>query len=273
MGDGSKKDMFTKSDRQKLFERFLDYVERQNGRLYIIGDFLELWKFSFEKIVEKRKDLLSRIKELDGQIILGNHDAGLQKYLDSGDIYHDFLRNVRPCFYKSINGRLFKFMHGHEADPFIGDGLNCLGPAIGRLAKLLEVSGQACLVTNDTLSDILLEIGEQILYIWHKLTRMMNRAVEHWSDMIPNENAAMLKRPIRTIKMLTRYLEDKKRSLYDVAVTGHTHKQGYYQDWYYNSGSWTGNRNNFLRIQPDGNIEVFDWMHWGKELSESKIKV
>jgi uncharacterized membrane protein HdeD (DUF308 family) len=46
---------------------------------------------------------------------------------------------------------------------------------------------------------------------------------------------------------------------YDVTVLGHTHKAGRIGGWYFNSGSWTGPRNTFLRISPDGHVRYLEW--------------
>ena len=40
---------------------------------------------------------------------------------------------------------------------------------------------------------------------------------------------------------------------------GHTHRPGEFGSWYFNSGSWTGLSNNFIRISPCGQVQVFDW--------------
>ena len=71
--------------------------------------------------------------------------------------------------------------------------------------------------------------------------------------------------------MLARYYEDKKNDLYDVAIVGHTHKAGQFENWYFNSGSWTGKTNNYLRIQPDGEVRAFDWDINGAKPNEETI--
>jgi predicted phosphodiesterase len=78
-----------------------------------------------------------------------------------------------------------------------------------------------------------------------------------------------MSRRMRTQRMLARYHQDKQRDLYDVAIVGHTHKAGAFGDWYFNSGSWTGKTNNFLRISPRGEVMVFDWNHHGPQRNHS----
>ena len=52
---------------------------------------------------------------------------------------------------------------------------------------------------------------------------------------------------------------DRDKGGYEIAVLGHTHKAGRIGDWYFNSGSWTGPKNPFLRISPDGHVRYFEW--------------
>jgi predicted phosphodiesterase len=71
--------------------------------------------------------------------------------------------------------------------------------------------------------------------------------------------------------MLRRYREDLHERLYDVAVVGHTHKAGRFSDWYFNSGSWTAHKNNFLCISPGGDVELFDWRSSGPLLNSESV--
>jgi hypothetical protein len=71
--------------------------------------------------------------------------------------------------------------------------------------------------------------------------------------------------------MLGRYQADRTDGLYDIAVVGHTHRAGTFGEWYFNSGSWTGPTNNFLRIAPDGRIRVFDWEEQGPRVNQTVV--
>jgi hypothetical protein len=46
----------------------------------------------------------------------------------------------------------------------------------------------------------------------------------------------------------------------DVIISAHTHQPCRFQNWYFNSGSWTDTDNNFIRILPDGTIDIFNWL-------------
>lgn len=159
-------------------------------------------------------------------------------------------------------------MHGHEVDPLIPSDFSTLGPWLWSFVDVLSFKSKTCIVTNDALSDIFLEIGEQFLRIFHRLTKKIRTAVSQ-SEAVPTiRQIKAFQRQIRTTKMLNRYYHDKTQDLYDVAIVGHTHKPGHFDEWYFNSGSWTGKTNNFLKIYPDGEVEIFDWDTNGAKLNQ-----
>jgi hypothetical protein len=179
--------------------------------------------------------------------------------MDVGAPAHPFFARMSRPFTQCIGDKRFKFMHGHEVDPFSDGRIQGIGRIIGAVACRLEYRHGTCILSNDTVTDALLEASEQLLRFWGWLTRGMNRALRECYDMMPAEQVTILTRRIRTQHMLRRYYADKTAGLYDVAIVGHTHKAGTFGDWYFNCGSWTGQTNNFLRILPDGSISVFDW--------------
>ncbi len=44
----------------------------------------------------------------------------------------------------------------------------------------------------------------------------------------------------------------------DVAISAHTHRPLKFQNWYFNSGSWTDQTNDFIQIFPDGKVSLFN---------------
>lgn len=60
--------------------------------------------------------------------------------------------------------------------------------------------------------------------------------------------------------MLLAYKEHKDKEGYDTLIVGHTHRTGRIEHWYFNSGSWAAETNNFLRINDEGKVNVFDWI-------------
>ena len=271
IGDGSKKDNFCSNDRENLFYKLLDHVEKQNGEIIFTGDLFEFWRFKPEQIIEKRRYLLDRLNEMDVSYIPGNHDIAALKLCEEENLIHPFFKKTRRPFLKKINKTKFKFMHGHELDPFITDTFNNCGRILNVFAKVVDLRPNSCILASDVFSDIVLEAGERILHVWKTLTNEMNEAMQHFRTLMPNNQVNYLLRGIRTYKMLSRYYKDKQQGLYDIAVVGHTHKAGIFDNWYFNSGSWTGTMNNFLLIQPDGNIEPYDWTECGPRANNTII--
>jgi hypothetical protein len=118
---------------------------------------------------------------------------------------------------------------------------------------------------------VLEEAGEQLLGVWSWLRAGINTALRESCSVLPAGRMRFLVRRIRTQRMLTRYCQDKAEGLYDVAIVGHTHKAGTFGDWYFNSGSWTGASNTFLRINLDGEVSVFNWTDSGPQPNRTVV--
>lgn len=266
IGDGSRGDNLVLRGREELLWRFLDHVEAAGGRLVICGDLLELWRFRLEGILARHWKLLERLGDMGAIFVLGNHDAQLGEAGLDGELvsaFGGFFSRRREKLRMRVGERVFQFMHGHEVDPFIPERPTGFGKILGTFTGWLEFGEAGCIVSNDAVSDCLLEAGENLLSVWYWAGRKMRRAMRDACSLIDNEELAKLRRPLRTRRMLSRYYEDMQHKLYDVAIVGHTHRAGRFGGWYFNSGSWTGASNNFLQINPDGGIEVFDWTSEG----------
>lgn len=272
IGDRSPKDNLCQGNREAAFHSFLDYVDDQRGRLVILGDFLELLRYPLDGIIARRRPLLDRLARMDTLYVPGNHDEDLTPMIDSGSSPHPLFDNMSRPFVQHIGNKRFKFMHGHEVDPLSNPGIQSIGRLIGTMACLFEFGRGTCILSNDTFTDSLLEVGERVLGLWNWLTRRMDKAIRECYYRMPPEKVTLLTRQIRTRRMLGRYYQDKAEDLYDVAIVGHTHKAGSFNDWYFNSGSWTGqNKNNFLRISPQGGVGVFDWSPYGPQLNDTLV--
>lgn len=269
IGDGSPKDNLCQAGRETLLDGFLDHVERQRGQLVIVGDLFELLRYPAERILTRRRPLLDRLAHLDSLYIPGNHDEAAVELANANRPAHPFFARTSTAFTRTIGPKRFKFMHGHEVDPLITPGIQTLGRLLGAVGTRLEFRSGACLLSNDGVTEILMEAGEQLLRVWQLLTAGLNRAAHECCSLMPPEQVTSVSRRIRTQRMLNRYCQDKQHGLYDVAIVGHTHKAGAAGDWYFNSGSWTGNTNNFLRISPAGEVAVFDWSHYGPQRNET----
>lgn len=246
-------------------------MDDQKGQLVILGDFFELLRYPLESIVARRRDLLDRLARMEAMYVPGNHDEDTMRQIDPSDPPHDFFERMSDAFTLPIGDKRFKFMHGHEVDPFTNAGIQSVSRVIGAVAYLFNSRQGACILSNDAFTDAMLELGEQLLGAWNWLSTGLSRAIRGCYYMMPSEEATRLTRGIRTNRMLERYYEDKAEGLYDVAIVGHTHKAGTFGDWYLNSGSWTGATNNFLRIAPDGQAAVFDWGRSGPRINRTVV--
>jgi len=259
MGDGSRKDNLSCTFQEGMFHRFLDYVHRHDGELIINGDLLELWRFQLSNVLEERWKLLQRLTELKVTYILGNHDAELDLLTEYDANYHPFFDRIEEPFIRTIHGRRFKFMHGHEADPFNGIGLRTLCDVLEPLDGKLNLGFNREIVFSDVFYRKLIGIGEMGKHTWFWLSRFGTGLLEDLGFIDADRE---VKRCLRTRKLLSAYYEHRNDGLYDVAIAGHTHKAGRCSHWYFNSGSWMRGQRNFLQILPDGSVDV---CHWEKD--------
>lgn len=269
IGDGSAKDSLMKRDNQTLLYRFLDEVDHCRGRLIILGDLFELWRYSPQAVVNRWSPLLDRFAVMDVTYVPGNHDWQFWKERQYWQQQHPFFGRMRKPFVMKIGDKYFKFMHGHEVDPMISETMGCLRPAMKLLSGVLEFRSDSCLVTSDYLTDILLEAGEQVLHLWQRLTRQFNRAI--YEPLGLDDGYRAIIRPIRTRNMMARFYHQQQQGAYDITITGHTHQAGRFGQWYFNSGCWTQSVVNYLRIRPEATIEVIDRKADGDRLNQTVV--
>jgi len=254
-----------------LLESFLDYVDAHQGQLIILGDLFELFRYPLDRIICRRQGLLDRLARMKTIYVPGNHDEEITHVLDTGACLHPFFDRTSHAFVRSIGDRRFKFVHGHEVDPLINAPVQNIGRMLGSFSYFLEYRHGTCLLSNDMVTHALLEVGERLLALGGWLRSGLESTWRRCRGVIPEEKITLLAREIRTHRMLGRYDADRTEGLYDIAIVGHTHKAGKFSDWYFNSGLWTGPTNNFLRITPDGRIDVFDWGRQGPRPNETVV--
>jgi UDP-2,3-diacylglucosamine pyrophosphatase LpxH len=271
VGDRSPKDNLCHARREALLDTFLDFVNAEQGQLVIAGDFFELLRYPLERIIRQRRALLDRLARMETVYIPGNHDQDAVSYAEDERPPHPFFERTCHAFTCRVGAHRFKFMHGHEVDPLITAGVQSFGRMIGTVACLLEFRHGTCCLSNERITDWLLETGEHMLQMRDWIARFTGRAVRDCCTLVPDEPVRRLGRRIRTQRMLTRYYADREEGLYDVAIVGHTHKAGACRHWYFNCGSWTGKTNNFLRISPEGRVAVFDWVGAGPEPNHTVV--
>lgn len=242
MGDGGPRDNFAYGDREKQLASFLDMVEDNAGRLVICGDLFELWQSNMSKVLTKRVSLLDRLAKMEATYILGNHDADLRYFVgQSGWLTHPFFE--RMCLGCCLNkgGRSFRFLHGHEADPY------CVGntPGLGRITAIYtglreDRNGGPMLDKYRTVEARSLGRMEWLVSKWNWLLDKPDRFVE-----------------------INRNLHDLYlKADCDVLITGHTHQPGRLCTWNYNCGTWAEHTNSYVCINDSGTVGVFDWVDW-----------
>jgi len=267
MGNGSLLDQFARSRAETLFLHFLDYVDRQQGHLIITGDLLELWRFNVADVLQVRHKILDRLAALAPVYIPGNHDNPIPRMQH----IHPLFAQVRSPFNLRIGDRCFRFMHGHEMDPLISHRLYSR-TLPGFVLPAFALKDGLVRWTGDALPDLVLECGERVSRVLHWPTRKTLHRIHPTLRHIPRTCAEKPQRgKVRVRKMLSRLQYDRDRIDYDVAVTGHTHRAGQYDDWYYNSGCWIKTRHSFLQIRPDGHTEVFDWTPEGPRYNRTLV--
>jgi UDP-2,3-diacylglucosamine pyrophosphatase LpxH len=236
-------------NREKLLRKFLDYVEAQDGELVILGDLFEFCRCNLGKVLVTRKALLDRLTEMHATYVVGNHDIELAPLIGADMLRHPFFDNMTHPFTRRIGGRKFMFMHGHELDPLNKNTDPSWGKILGIFRGIIEERNGKPLAMGK-LTHAAITLKDHTL---RQLDKLTEKVIAGHDPMKPG-----LKR-----KMVRLYHHDKVENGYDVAVVGHTHKVGRCSNWYYNSGSWTGRTNDFLKIMPDGTVEIYKWCEEG----------
>jgi UDP-2,3-diacylglucosamine pyrophosphatase LpxH len=271
IGDGSVKDSFRYGKKHTLLQSFLDYVDKEDGELIIIGDLLELWGHRLEAVIRKQGQLLDRLAEMGAVFVPGNHDSEIMSWENIKRPPHLFFESARRPFIRTIGGKRFKFMHGHEADPFVQGNMQCVAHVLTAYTQVFAFEKAVLALSNDLVEEVILEVGENILRLWNWIIGNVTKTFMDCCSFAQGNKLIFSKEKIRAQNMLTRYYQDMNRYLYDVVIAGHTHKPGQFRNWYFNSGSWTGRTNNFLRISPDGKVDVSDWDENGPKIRATPL--
>jgi len=260
MGDGGPRDNFAVGDKEKQLNLLLDFVKNKQGELIIIGDLFEFWQASLGQVLVNRRSLIDKLTDMGATFVVGNHDADLEALIGSAMLGHRFFTKMSRRFIRDINGKKCMFMHGHEVDPYNKGDV----PGWGRIATIFagiceDFNRSPVLETGETVEDWLHKIFRPVEKLFKRIIRPFIRV---WNFIkmtfiigrhTPAQNPRLAK------KMLHLYKDDKLKEGYDVAIVGHTHKAGRFEDWYFNSGCWAEEVNSFVRISKAGEVEIFDW--------------
>ena len=262
LGDGGMRDNFEAAKKTSPLRAFIDHVGSEDGELFILGDLFELWQMNLSRLLAKRRELLDELANVRLTYVPGNHDVDLAHFIGSDLFRHPFFARMRMPFIRERGGRRFYFSHGHETDPFNSGDDPGFGRMLAIFAGVFEDENRSPFIpSGESVEDVLEQFGDSMLTIWKSA---LTRARMHTGQKDLSANPHQALTPAQDPDRLAEHVAGVRAALlakadYDVVVLGHTHKPGRIGDWYFNSGSWTGARNSFLRISSDGHVRYFDW--------------
>ena len=97
------------------------------------------------------------------------------------------------------------------------------------------------------------------MWVWNNSVNIFEKSEKHEPAHSLAESLTPAQDPDKIKGIMSNYHANKLKEGYDYLVAGHTHRVGLFQDWYCNSGCWVGLRTNFLCLQSDGQIHVYEW--------------
>lgn len=260
IGDGGPRDNFAADGKEREFALFLDYVQHQGAELFILGDLFEFWQSNIGRTITRRMPLLDRLAKMRAIYIVGNHDADLEDLIGTGLLAHSFFEQMSGPFTRQIGGRSFRFMHGHEVDPFNRDGTPRWGRILSILVGIIEDrKGSPLLSAGGMTEKTLLSVSRSFMWLWNNSVNWIEKGIPDEPHHSVSESLTPAQEPSRVKGILSLYQKDRRQKGYDMLVAGHTHRVGRVGDWYANCGCWVGLRNNFLLITPAGQVQVWEW--------------
>jgi UDP-2,3-diacylglucosamine pyrophosphatase LpxH len=269
IGDGGPRDNFAVDNKAQKFSRFLDYVEAQQAELMILGDLFDFWQANIGRVLTRQIPLIDRLAEMQAVYVVGNHDADFENLIGTNILGHPFFDRMTGPFMRIIAGRRFKFMHGHELDPFNRDGTPRWGRILAILGGIIEDrKGSPLLSAGGMTEKSLLKVSRGFMWMWNKSVNFFEKSQTHEQMHTFDESLTPAQNPDKIKGIMSLYHNNKRQEGYDFLVTGHTHKAGLFQDWYCNSGCWVGLRCNFLRLSHDGEVHVYEWKDDGPVLTD-----
>jgi UDP-2,3-diacylglucosamine pyrophosphatase LpxH len=244
LGNGTASDNFWPV-RDRFFS-FLNWFEQQEDSVLIIGgDFFELWQADLGEIVSTYFFLLKRLFENENVfILLGNHDWGLKGFLDLA-IHNEIINKFSDEFILERGNKEILICHGHRFDPFNSPGRSDF---VGRLMSLLmstvEVKHPNLNIENYS--------QRHVEPIARKISFFFMNLYSFFFAKTQKEKKG------RLIDILDEYHKQYPERL---VVSGHTHRPGWYEDWYVNSGTWQENEDGvfYIEITPSGNMSINTW--------------
>ncbi len=261
LGDGGARDNFEAGKKTPQLRAFLDHVGSEGGELFVLGDLFELWQMNLSVLFVKRRALLDHFAALNLIYVPGNHDVDLAHFIGTDFLAHPFFGRMRAPFIRELGAN----------DSASSTGTRPILQLRGRarvrphaLHLRWHLRGRERLSVpreRRDVEDVLEQFGESMLTIWQCAVATMKHRMPNVADKEVRPRAALtpVQNPDRLGEHVVGVRADLEKGAYDVAVLGHTHKPGRIGDWYFNSGSWTGPVNSFLRISPDGHVRHLEW--------------
>jgi UDP-2,3-diacylglucosamine pyrophosphatase LpxH len=260
MGDGGPRDNFAADNKAQQFMLFLDFVQSQNGEIVVLGDLFEFWQANISRVLKQWMPIVNRLAQLQARYVIGNHDADFEEMIGAGLLCHPFFERMSGPFSRTIGGKTFQFMHGHELDPFNRDGTPGWGRILSILVGIMEDrKGSPLLSAGGFTEKSLLKVSRGFMWMWNQSVNWFEKNKNRQIPMDFEASLTPAQAPEKVKGILALYQKDRLSRGYDVLVAGHTHKADSRGGWYYNSGCWVGLRNHFLRIEPDASVYVCEW--------------
>jgi len=246
LGDGSKTDDFHK-DAELL--GFLDYVEKTDAELVLLGDIYELWQGHLDKIMWAHKEVCGKLFRLFPRRVYGNHD-----YLPFSKYWQEGYYNVEQGIFAQ---------HGHQYDMFnkYKNPLFALKWPIGKYITVLIAELERWLHKD---ADVWFEkmINRYGKFLCDAAI-IQNKAYK-WPEQLPD-----LERNIYL------HLNSKNFLRHKIIIMGHTHHANL--DWLYgggiyaNCGAWVDNVRPTYICVTEETVQLWDWLDH-KIIRELSIK-
>ena len=203
---------------------------------------------------------MDRLAQLQARYVIGNHDADFEEFVGSKLLSHPFFERMSGPFSRTIGGKVFQFMHGHELDPFNRDGTPGWGRILSILVGIMEDrKGSPLLSAGGFTEKSLLRLSRGFMWMWNQSVNWFEKSKSRRTPTDFEASLTPAQAPEKVKGIMISYQKDRLAKGYDVLVAGHTHKADSRGGWYYNSGCWVGLRNHFLRIEPDAQVFVCEW--------------